>query len=138
MKILAAVLALLSSSALADMSDYRESPYIEGSDEGQAHYTIIQQKCGSGCTDCALLFISYNGVRMVERSLSDKVGRDLFPHKKRGGIEDYAHFGVTFDSWDIPRGKLYLTAYGNGSGIQAFERRVAYNLATRKLAFVSE
>ncbi len=120
------------------MSEYLESPYVEASDEGQAHYTVIQQKCGSGCTDCALLFISYNGVRMIERSLSDKVAHDLFPHMTRGGAEAYAHFGVGFDAWDIPHSKLHLKAYGNQAmhhDPPDFERRVVYDLATHQVAF---
>jgi hypothetical protein len=102
MKKLIAVLTLLYPTAYADLSAYHESPYIEGSTEGQAHYTVIEQKCGSGCLECALLFISYNGIRMVEPSLSDKVLHDLFPQIKLGGDKGYAHFRVAFDDWDIP------------------------------------
>jgi hypothetical protein len=122
----------------ADLSAYHESPYVEGSDEGQAHYTIIEQKCGAGCNDCALLFISYNGIRMVERSLSDKVLHDLFPHLKLGGDTGYAHFGVVFEGWDIPSQRLYLTVYGDQAphlDPANMQRRVVYDLKTRKVAF---
>jgi hypothetical protein len=136
MKKLIAVLILLCSPAYADLSAYHESPYIEGSTEGQAHYTVIEQKCGSGCLECALLFISYNGIRMVERSLSDKVLHDLFPHIKLGGDKGYAHFGVAFDDWDIPNNKLYLTVYANQApNLEPpnIERRVIYDLKTHKV-----
>jgi hypothetical protein len=138
MKTLIPLLALLCASAHADLSAYHESPYVEGSDEGQAHYTVIEQKCGSGCNDCALLFISYNGIRLIERSLSDKVAHDLFPHTKLGGVEAYAHFGVVFDAWDIPHSRLYLTVYGNQAVNHEppdFKRRVIYELVTHKVAF---
>ena len=136
MKKLILLLALLCSSTYADISAYHESPYIESSDEGQAHYTVIEQKCGSGCNDCALLFISYSGVRMVERSLSDKVLHDLFPHLKFGGDKGYGHFGVVFDAWDIPHSSLYLTVYGNQAANHDpadFERPVIYHLKTHKV-----
>ena len=137
MKKLITVLTLLCSTAYADLSAYYESPYIEGSTEGQAHYTVIEQKCGSGCQECALLFISYNGIRMVERSLSDKILHDLFPHIKLGGDKGYAHFGVVFDGWDIPNNKLYLTVYANQApNLEPpnIERRVIYDLKTHKVA----
>ncbi len=132
------VLALLCSSAYADLSAYHESPYVEGSDEGQAHYTVIEQKCGSGCNDCALLFISYSGVRMVERSLSEKMLRDLLPHLKLTGERGYGHFGVVFEAWDIPHSRLYLTVYGNQAASHDpadMQRRVIYDLRTHKVAF---
>jgi hypothetical protein len=137
MKKLIAVLTLLCPTAYADLSAYCESPYVESSTEGQAHYTVIQQKCGSGCVECALLFISYDGIRMVERSLSDKVLHDLFPDIKLGGDKGYAHFGVAFEGWDIPNNKLYLTVYGNQApNFQPpdIERRVIYDLKTHKVA----
>jgi hypothetical protein len=132
------VLALLCSSAYADLSAYYESPYVEGADEGQAHYTVIEQKCGSGCNDCALLFISYDGVRMVERSLSDKVLHDLFPQLKFDGDRGYGHFGVVFEAWDIPHSRLHLTVYGNQAPNHDpadFQRRVIYDLRTHKVVF---
>ena len=138
MKLLILVLALLCSSAYADLSAYHESPYIDASDEGQAHYTVIEQKCGSGCNDCALLFISYNGIRMVERSLSDKVLHDLFPHLKLSGDSGYVHFGVVFEDWDIPNNRLYLTVYANQAPRHDppdVQRRVVYDLKTHKVAF---
>jgi hypothetical protein len=138
MKKLIAVLTLLCPTAYADLSAYYESPYVESSTEGQAHYTVIEQKCGSGCLECALLFISYDGIRMVERSLSDKVLHDLFPDIKLGGDKGYAHFGVVFEGWDIPNNKLYLTVYGNQApNLQPpnIERRVIYHLKTHKVAF---
>jgi hypothetical protein len=137
MKELIAVLTLLCSTAYADLSAYHESPYIEGSTEGQAHYTVIEQKCGSGCQECALLFISYNGIRMVERSLSDKVFHDLFPHIRLGGDKGYVHFGVAFNGWEIPNNKLYLTVYANQApNLEPpnIERRVIYDLKTHKVA----
>jgi hypothetical protein len=136
MKKLIAVLTLLYPTAYADLSAYHESPYIEASTEGQAHYTVIEQKCGSGCLECALLFISYDGIRMVERSLSDKVRHDLFPHIKLGGDKGYTHFGVGFDHWDIPNNKLYLTVYADQApklDPPNFERRVIYDLKTHKV-----
>jgi hypothetical protein len=132
------VLALLCSSAYADLSAYHESPYVEGSDEGQAHYTVIEQKCGSGCSDCALLFISYRGVRMVEGSLSDKVRHDLFPGLKLDDENGYAHFGVVFEAWDIPHLRLLLTVYANQAPNHDpadFRRRVIYDLTTHKVEF---
>jgi hypothetical protein len=138
MKKLIAGLTLLWSTAYADLSAYHESPYIEGSTEGQAHYTVIEQKCGSGCQECALLFISYDGIRMVERSLLDKVFHDLFPDIKLGDEKGYAHFGVVFEGWDIPNNKLFLTVYANQApNFQPpnIERRVIYDLKTHKVAF---
>jgi len=138
MKKVIAVLTLLCPTAYADLSVYYESPYVESSTEGQAHYTVIEQKCGSGGVECALLFISYDGIRMVERSLSDKVLHDLFPDIKLGGDKGYAHFGVVFEGWDIPNNKLYLTVYGNQApNLQPpnIERRVIYDLKTHKVAF---
>ena len=88
MKNLIAGLTLSWSTAYADLSAYHESPYIEGSSEGQAHYTVIEQKCGSGCQECALLFISYDGIRVVERSLLDKVFHHVFPDIKLGDRRD--------------------------------------------------
>src|SRR5262249_30686967 len=137
MKKLIAVLTLLCSTTYADLSSYHESPYIEGSTEGQAHYTVIEQKCGSGCMDCALLFISYNGVRMVVQSLSDKVRRDLFP-RVTPQLEPWGHFGVVFKGWDIPNNKLFLTVYGNQAPKHEppdFERDAIYDLKTHKVAF---
>jgi hypothetical protein len=125
---LIAVLTLLCSTAYAQIS-YRESPYIEGSMQG--HYTVIEHKCGSGCVDCALLFIDYDGIRMVEQSLSDKVLHDLFPDLQVGG-----HFGVVFEGWDIPNNKLFLTVYGNqNKPTPDFKRRVIYDVKTHKVAF---
>ncbi|MBV9007849.1 MAG: hypothetical protein JO354_01615 [Verrucomicrobia bacterium] len=138
MKALVPIFAVLCSSALADLSAYHESPYVETSDEGQAHYTVIEQKCGSGCNECALLFISYDGIRMLEPSLSEKVFHDLFPQLKRGGDSGYTHFGVLFDRWDIPNNRLYLTVYGSqapGHHPADMQRRVIYDLKTRKVAF---
>jgi hypothetical protein len=137
MKKLIAGLTLLWSTAYADLSAYHESPYIEGSSEGQAHYTVIEQKCGSGCQECALLFISYDGIRMVERSLLDKVFHDLFPDIKLGDEKDYVHFGVVFEGWDIPNNKLFLTVYANQAPNfepPNIERRVIYDLKTHKVA----
>jgi hypothetical protein len=137
MKKLIAGLTLLWSTAYADLSAYHESPYIEGSSEGQAHYTVIEQKCGSGCQECALLFISYDGIRMVERSLLDKVFHDLFPDIKLGDEKGYVHFGVVFEGWDIPNNKLFLTVYANQAPNfepPNIERRVIYDLKTHKVA----
>ena len=138
MKNLIAGLTLLWSTAYADLSAYHESPYIESSTEGQSHYTFIEQKCGSGCQECALLFISYDGIRMVEPSLVDKVFHDLFPDIKLGDEKAYAHFGVVFEGWDIPNNKLFLTVYANQAPNfepPNIERRVIYDLKTHKVAF---
>jgi len=136
MKKLIAGLTLLWSTAYGDLSAYHESPYIEGSNEGQAHYTVIQQKCGSGCSECALLFISYDGIRMVERSLREKVFHDLFPDIPQGD-KGYAHRGVAFEGWDISNNKLFLTVYANQApNLEPpnIERRVIYDLKTHKVA----
>jgi hypothetical protein len=138
MKNLIAGLTLLWSTAYADLSRYHESPYIESSTEGQARYTIIEQKCGSGFQECALLFISYDGIRMVEPSLVDKVFHDLFPDIKLGDEKAYAHWGVVFEGWDIPNNKLFLTVYANQAPNfepPNIERRVIYDLKTHKVAF---
>jgi len=75
---------------------------------------------------------------MVERSLSDKVLHDLFPHLKFGGDKGYGHFGVVFDAWDIPHSSLHLTVYGNQAANHDpadFERPVIYDLKTHKVVF---
>jgi hypothetical protein len=134
MRKLLLLLTMLCSTVNADLSAYHESPYVEDSSEGQAHYTVIEQKCGSGCQECALLFISYDGIRIVERSLSDKVLHDLFPHFSDKG---YAHFGVVFDGWDIPNSRLYLTVYANQApnlDPPNFQRRVVYDLKKHRVA----
>jgi len=84
-----------------------------------------------------LLFISYDGIRMVERSLLDKVFHDLFPDIKLGDEKGYAHFGVVFEGWDIPNNKLFLTVYANQAPNfepPNIERRVIYDLKTHKVA----
>ena len=75
--------------------------------QGQDHFLVIEHKCGSGCLDCALLFVSYETVKLIHPSLFAVIESKLRLE------EGYNHYGVVFDHWDINNGKLYLKAYAH-------------------------
>jgi hypothetical protein len=106
------------------------SPYagglVKGTAKNGAHFMIIEHKTGSGCVDAALLFISYDGVKLVCPSIFDA---KVWP---RIQSKEYDHFGVTFDRWDIDNGKLYLIAYARGGG--NYEWQVSYDLRRNTVA----
>jgi hypothetical protein len=121
-------LILTSAGALAadTLDSYHESPYagdVLRESHGQDHFLVIEHKCGSGCGDCALLFVSYDKVKLIHPSLFTAIEPKL--HLK----EEYDHAGVTFGGWDVPKGKLYLTAYAR-YGAKRIETKVVYDLRT--------
>jgi hypothetical protein len=127
MKTILAVLMLVAAPMFAQ-TEYQESPYagelLGNAAEGQDHFVIIEHKCGAGCQDCALLFISYSRVKMLSPSLFNKVWPKIH-------LKEYHHAGVYFDKWDIDNGKLYLKAYANNTSPTkgfSYEWRVAYDL----------
>lgn len=121
MKKLIAVLfaiTLALSGALVPMPMFaqtycEQSPYVgdmPGGDfgEGQDHFVVISHKTGAGCRDCALLFVSYERVKMLYPSLFSRVWPKI-------NLKEYHHAGLYFVKWDIEHGKLYLKAYANYS-----------------------
>jgi hypothetical protein len=119
---------LMSAPAFAEgtLDSYRESPYagdVLGQTQGQEHFLVIEHKCGSGCEDCALLFVSYETVKLIHPSLFEVIETKLQFEK------GYDHAGVTFDSWDMHDAKLYLKAYARYAG-KRLEKKVVYDLKT--------
>ena len=137
MNVIARVVAtviLMSAPALAEgtLDSYHESPFagdILRETQGQDHFLVIEHKCGSGCEDCALLFLSYETVKLIHPSLFTAIESKL--HLEKG----YNHAGVTFDHWDMGAGKLYLKAYAKYDA-KLVERKVIYDLRTNSITIL--
>lgn len=109
-------------------SPYHESPYagdLLSESQGQDHFVVIEHKCGSGCEDCALLFISYETVKLIHSSMFAVIQSKLHLGKEN-------HAGVEFDRWDIVNGKLYLKAYIEYPE-KTLNKKVIYDLRTESI-----